>query len=561
MKKLITIVLPLFIFSLQSNLFAQTVPIHWIQNYNGSGDNTDESIDVAVDPSGNSYVTGSSIGNTGTFDIVTVKYDPNGNPAWISSYNGASNDNDFAYDLFLDASGNVYVCGSTKTAANLEDLVVIKYDNAGNQVWVRTYNNSPANLQDAGKKLAVDASGNVYVCGYTTLANTTTDWLVIKYDNAGNQVWVVTHNGTNNGNDNATDIGLDATGNIFVTGSANETNGTLSDIVTKRLSPSNGATVWTGTYNGVANDNDYGKVLAVDKAGNVIVAGRSFVAGNWFDYATIKYNGLNGTQLWAQTYGYSDANTTIKYEEVNAITTDSLNNVYITGQSQGNGNQSAQNDIATIKYSPSGTQLWVARHTSSGNNDDRGHALVIDDTLNVYVTGYVSLTMNNRDFITLKYNSSGTLKWSVTHDGPGGSIDISNAIALGNDGSLFVTGYGDYNPTTLVNDDYLTIKYRPQSIGILEWNQTSLPLTFFPNPHTGTGPVSITGFPVGTWDKVKVVITGISGQVLTSFEAHTGSGTIQFGSENLPAEKGIYFLRIESAGNGSMLGSGKLVLH
>ena len=242
---------------------------------------------------------------------------------------------------------------------------------------------------------------------------------------------------------------------------------TLSDIVTKKLNPSNGAATWTATYNGTANDNDYGKLITLDKNGNLFVAGKSFVAGYWFNYITVRLNPSTGAQMWATGYGYTDVNTNVKYEEINGLIADSLGNVYITGQSQGNGTSSAQNDIATIKYNLSGVQQWVSRYTSSGNFDDRGHDITLDDTLNVYITGYKSLSTTNRDMVTIKYDNAGAQVWLITHNGTGSGIDDSRAIEVKNDGSVYICGTTDVNPSTsVVNDDYLTIKYNQVSIRI-----------------------------------------------------------------------------------------------
>ncbi|MCC7302356.1 MAG: hypothetical protein IT233_06920 [Bacteroidia bacterium] len=548
----------LFLFS-QSTLFSQTIPVDWVVTYNGQADNTDQVADMTIDAAGNAYVTGTSLGSQGNLDIVTVKYDINGTQVWARTFNGSGNDNDGAADLWLDASGNLYVTGKEKGSSNFENLVVIKYDNAGNQLWAQTYNGS-SNLQDEGKNVETDASGNVYVCGYTTVAGPYMDWLVIKYNSSGTQQWVITYNGSNNGNDDATDLVVDAAGNPVVTGSANDINGTLSDIVTKKLSSSNGSTLWTNTYNGTANDNDFGKLITQDKNGNIFVAGRSFVSGYWFDYITLRLNASTGVQMWATGYGYTDVNTNVKYEEVNGLIADSLGNVYITGQSQGNGNQTALNDIATIKYNSAGVQQWVMRYAGSGNVDDRGADIALDDTLNVYITGYKSINSTNRDMITIKYNSAGTQMWLVTHDALGNGMDESKAVEVLDDGSVYIAGSGDVDPSTsVVNEDYHVIKYSPQNTSVWESDGIVFSTIVYPNPAADHFNVTLS-FHHSLHTACTLKLYDLSGRLAFSAPMENRNGEVTLRVRSSVLSPGLYHGLIFSA-TSEKLGSFKVAVH
>lgn len=191
----------------------------WAATYNSPDANFDEARAIAVDASGNVYVTGYSQTLVLTnYDYATVKYNSAGVQQWQVRYNGTGNDYDRANAIALDATGNVYVTGkSVGAGAAAEDAVTIKYDNSGVSQWTARYN-GPSNGYDEGKAIAVDATGNVYITGYSFTAGVNNDYLTIKYDATGAQEWLTKYNGTGNNADQAAAIAIDAIGNVFITG-------------------------------------------------------------------------------------------------------------------------------------------------------------------------------------------------------------------------------------------------------------------------------------------------------------------------------------------------------
>src|SRR5437667_5698198 len=85
----------------------------WVARYNGRGSGVERAAAIAVDTSGNVYVTGTTLGSGTGNDYTTIKYDSAGQEAWVARYNGPANDDDQAYAIALDASGNVYVTGES----------------------------------------------------------------------------------------------------------------------------------------------------------------------------------------------------------------------------------------------------------------------------------------------------------------------------------------------------------------------------------------------------------------------------------------------------------------
>jgi len=156
-------------------------------------------------------------------DYATIKYDLSGNELWIRRYNGPANDFDGAQAIALDGSGNVYVTGHSDGSGTRRDYATIKYDSNGTELWVRRYN-GPGNGTDMAFDLAVDFSGNVYVTGVSGGSGTLGDYATIKYDSSGNKLWVKRYNGAANWSDIANAVALDRSGNVYLTGRSAQTD-------------------------------------------------------------------------------------------------------------------------------------------------------------------------------------------------------------------------------------------------------------------------------------------------------------------------------------------------
>lgn len=368
----------------------------WVQRYNGTGNGVDYPNSIAVDKSGNVYVTGISLGNDSGNDFLTIKYNSTGVQQWVQRYNYSSGD-DAAYDIALDTSGNVYVTGkSGTTAVSSDDYTTIKYNSAGIQQWVKRYN-GPGNLNDVAFGLVVDASGNVYVTGSSAGSSLSFDYLTLKYNSAGVQQWEKRFNGSFSNFDAAYAIKLDYSGNIYVTGAATGL-GTLKDFLTIKYNAL-GTQVWARTYDAISHKDDYGTSLAVDSVGNVFVTGISAAANGTFDFLTICYNSAGEPEVWTKRYNGAANND----DFANDVKIDKNNNVYITGQSTVNGSST---NCVTIKYSSNGTQLWIQEYNGLANGNDKGTSLAVDNSGNVYVGAASEGTDTYFDFATIKYSQS-----------------------------------------------------------------------------------------------------------------------------------------------------------
>jgi hypothetical protein len=360
----------------------------WESRYDGPGNNEDVALSIAVDAFGNSYVAGYSLGGSTetTEDIATVKYNSSGVQQWVARYNGTGNARDQGFAIRVDATGNVYVTGHTN-GGGYGDVVTLKYDPNGNLLWDRVI---AAGGTGVGYALAVDGVGNAHVTGWKS-----GDMVTVKYDASGTQQWLQTFNGAANGQDQALSIALDGSANVYVTGWSTGSGSGL-DVATIKYDAS-GVQQWVQTFNGSANSTDFARGIVVDSGGNVYSGASVFSSGTNFDFAIIKYQS-SGTQEWVHTYdgpGHADdqiwgvaldglsnvyatghctgSGSGLDYltmkvdpsgqrqwemqydggvngtEYPRSIAVDNSLNVYITGQSDAIANVTS--DYATIKYS------------------------------------------------------------------------------------------------------------------------------------------------------------------------------------------------------------------
>jgi len=441
--------IPVLVFWALPALAEIIVDTAWVRRYDGPASEFDEACAIAIDGSRNVYVTGFSYGSSLTnYDYATVKYDRNGNEIWVRRYNGPASGSDKPYALAVDSSGNAYVTGRTLGIGTAGDYATIKYRPSGDTAWVRTYD-GPAHYLDEAYALAVDSCGNVYVTGSGYGNGTSMDYATIKYDSSGNELWVRRYNGPGNDDDLASGIRIDGSDVVYLTGYS-WGDGSGRDYATIRYH-SNGDTAWVIRYNGPGNGGDHAYAITVDTSDNVYVAGTSDGTETGSDYATIKY-GKEGNQLWVQRYnGPGDSG-----DQAYAIAVDDSGNVYITGASEGDG---LSYDYATIKYYPDGDTAWIRRYNGPGNGHDVALAIALDSSRNTYVTGYISDTLTGLDYATIKYSSSGDELWVRRYNGtgsPGNNHDFAYGLAVDGSNNVYVTGTS-YGGAT--GRDYVTIKY------------------------------------------------------------------------------------------------------
>lgn len=376
---------------------------------------------------------------------------------WTARYQGPYGQ-DYPKAIALDHQKNVYVTGASQGfgAGDINDFATVKYDSFGTEQWVARYNGLPTrNYQDEARAIAVDEN-YVYVTGYIShyRHEDSADYCTIKYDKeTGDTIWVRKYDGLENKCDQAYDLAIDNSGNVYVTGKSKNANGDF-DYLTIKYSPE-GIELWTARYNNpLSNGSDIAYALAVDTNGNVYVTGTSYDLDTDYDCVTIKYS-TTGIQQWVRRYSYPGNWS----DEGNAILIDDSGNVYVTGRSS---SPNTGWDYATIKYDPFGVEQWVARY--NGNYDDEPTGIARDGLGNIYVTGKAGINSFGYQFATVKYLPNGRQSWVRTYLGPANLSAWANAIAVDQANNIIVTGQDYVMDTTA---DYVTIKYSPD--GTEQW--------------------------------------------------------------------------------------------
>ncbi|MBN1211309.1 MAG: SBBP repeat-containing protein [candidate division Zixibacteria bacterium] len=537
----------IFIFRLPVG--AQDLDTAWVRFYNGFENREDVATALAVDGDGNVYVTGSTEDSNNKENYLTIKYSREGNIEWASEYDGPEYGVDFPVAIAVSDSGFVYVTGSSYSGPDNYDIVTIKYHSDGDTAWVRRYA-YPGNSNDWARALVVDKDGFVYLTGSIKSGKIL---LTIKYEPDGDTAWTRTYYNSPLGNNIGYDIATDNDGHIFVTG-CRANSYTDIDIVTLKYTTS-GCLLWTKAYNGPGNYYDWAEAIAVDDDGYVYVTGASEGDETNMDYVTIKY-APDGDSEWVRRYSGGGEDSP---DKSCALALDDEGNVFITGYSRGN---MTGFDYLTIKYNAVGDTAWTRRYNGPDNLTDWPCDIDVDRYGNVVVAGESYSQLSDADFMLIMYDTEGTLRWLEKFNGPGNGEDDLAALALDNDGNIYVTGLSDGVGSDC---DFATIKYSPVLTDVDELISDILPEEYtlnqnYPNPFN---PATNIEYTVASRSYINLAVYNILGQeikILVDGIRSIGTyravwdGTDQNG--RLVAT-GIYFYRLQT---GTTVKSKKMLL-
>jgi hypothetical protein len=445
MNKIIFTLLSILVYVTQSFSVGQV----WSSRYNGAGNSLDWSYAIAMDPAGNVIVTGYSTGSGTGKDYKTIKYSPEGTILWEATYNGPINGGDYSNAIAIDASNNVYITGRVDFGPTGSDIITIKYNSSGVQQWASRFNGAATMGWDEGRSIHLTNDGSIIVGGKTTGVTSGLDFVTIKYNPDGTQAWATIYNGTGNFDDYVVAVDVDDNNNIYAGGGSVGLNSGMDFMVVKYNS--SGVQQWTKRYNGAGNGGDDVIGIKVDGSGNAVVSGYTDLgASQKFNFLTQKFD-PNGVLLWEKQYNGSSNDNDI----ATAMTVDASNNVYITGLTTQLYGTRLDSNYGTIKYDQNGNQMWIAFYDGPNNSVDVSRSIFVDNGMNVYITGS-SKGIGSDDYATIKYSPSGSMIWVMSYNGTGNLNDYSSSIVADNLGNAYVTGrsFGSNS-----NYDYATLKY------------------------------------------------------------------------------------------------------
>lgn len=226
---------------------------------------------VAVDGQNNVYVTGNVSTDGMLSDLCLLKLSPiNGNRLWVKTY-GTTQTDDLGRKVIVAKNGDVIVTGYTTSNGEM-DYYTGRYLSAdGNLVWQKIYQGSGG--EDQATSVAADANGNIFVTGYSE-ATGDQDIVTIKYSaSAGDLLWEKRYDGSDHGNDGGWDIAVDASGNVVITGYSSSGLGVdqKSDSMTLAYAAATGTKLWEHRNAGVGATQTV--QLALDTSANVYAFG------------------------------------------------------------------------------------------------------------------------------------------------------------------------------------------------------------------------------------------------------------------------------------------------
>ncbi len=469
MKKRIVVfmIFTLFILFYSIEMNAQ-VTQEWVATYNGVGVGYNTPRKSAVDKFGNYIVAGSSE-NSADYDYVVLKYNTSGNLLWSRRYNSPVNRYDYLTDMVLDDSGNIYVTGESQVEATGGDLdwITIKYKPNGDTAWIRSFEWTGGG-PDEPYSIALDKKNNIFITGFCLASSPNgRDMVTAKYNYNGDLQWAKGYSSKNNGSDWGYAVVVDDSNNVYSSGYGSIPEG--NEIVTIKYN-SNGDQIWIRKFPTLGGDYLRPVKSAKDKYDNIIVNGY-YYPGEQYAFNTIKYN-KNGDLLWNRYYkGAGNLNFCF------ALCTDSSANVYVAGRNTSTG---TGNDFLTIKYNEFGDTSWIRIYDGGFEQGDEVHDMIVDIFGNVYTTGKTDSLDGTANYLTMKYDSSGNIKW-IKKYGIGVYNEIPYCISLDNSSNIIVSGN---NRITSNNSAIRTIKYSLISDiefkNLIDNNDTHL--SNYPNP-------------------------------------------------------------------------------
>jgi hypothetical protein len=466
----------------------------WFRAVDGPASFDDQGIDVALDPATGDVVV---VGNAwvspqpGLYvpQIATVRYSPQGVERWSALYgSGYYGGNGNATHVAIAPDGNVIVAGARDLGG---DWVVLAYTPAGASAWTQIWlAGSWYVSQPSG--LAIDAAGDVYLCGdFGDPASFASRAALVKLDAGGAIEWVRVYDGTGSSLESVSDLALGPSGDIYLTGGRTVTNSAFQFSVARV--DASGAPLWIRDHGLLSlSSNDYGRRIAVAAGGAVVACGA--IGGNTLQgqgISTVAYD-AGGTQLWRHDFNAPGVD-----EVASSLALDASGAALIGGTVYA-GSGDADGLVLEVA---AGQLAWSATIAGTSFLEDRVSDIAVDALGRVHVVGE-RIDSGGPDWFHELRGSDGTLLASHVWSGPSGGSGRVAALAVGSGDVVALAGD---SPSPASGEDIVTAVY--------ELDGVSTYCTAGTSAQSCAGSISASGTPsASAASGFTISVTGIDGQ-------------------------------------------------
>jgi len=341
------------------------------------------------------YITGStqSIGQ-GSWDTVIAKYNSNGTLQWQRLIGGS--DQDFAYELDVDSSGNIYVVGYMESdGEGQQDVMFLKYNSSGNILIQQALGYGPVGIE-TGYDIVVDGT-SVYVSAELNNAaegEGSYDQYLIKYNTSGVVQWERLLGGSSG--DKGRGVGVDGSGNVYMAGESTNVGSPIGGLnATLAKYNSSGTLQWQRRLAGSGTDRF--SALVVDSSGNCYAGGSTTSDGaGGTDMLLAKYNS-SGVLQWQRVIGGTGSDV------INKVALDGSGNVFACGFSTSEGVGS--NNIPVLKFNSSGVLQWQNVLGATGSNQGKG--VSVDSNGDVCIIGFSPVGPGASAMVIARFDGDG----------------------------------------------------------------------------------------------------------------------------------------------------------
>jgi hypothetical protein len=277
------------------------------------------------------------------------------------------------------------------------------------------------------------------------------DFVTIKYNTSGVQQWSTRYNHTSNMEDAPVSVTVSSFG-VTVAGAV-QTGTTTYRYAVLRYVALTGTFITSSISGGGITGIDIVNDLEEDASGNIYIAGGTPTATEGYNFSVVKLNS-SLTLQWEENFNGGD-----NLDDVaNGIKVDSIGNVYVVGYST---SWAQRKDWMVLKYDSTGTSQWEQTYNDTLNGDDEAKSLEIAPTGDLVITGYDSTAINKLDYFTVKYDDNGNEVWNIRADGDAHGNDKALNMAIDTVGDIVITGESQKLDGSY---EYKTVKYVERDI-------------------------------------------------------------------------------------------------